>query len=197
MRGGQSADDDASAGYEGAAEAFIQARSGFGRSVVRDWAQSLPQGATVLDLGCGSGEPVTAALLEAGASVRAVDASPTLVAAFRRRFPHVPVVCENVLTSDFFGRRFDAAVAVGIVFLLPPDAQRKLLARVASVLVPGGRFLFTAPRPACSWRDVITGRESVSLGSDAYRSALAGAGMRVVGEREDEGSSHYWDAVKS
>jgi hypothetical protein len=40
----------------------------------------------------------------------------------------------------------------------------------------------------------MTGRQSVSLGTEAYRRALADAGLVVIAEYVDEGDSHYYDA---
>ena len=73
--------------YERFATEFMQRRSSIGASTVREWARLLPAGATVLDLGCGSGVPITSVLIECGLTVYAVDASPSLLAAFQRRFP--------------------------------------------------------------------------------------------------------------
>src|SRR5690606_24111463 len=108
-----------------------------------EWARGLRAGATILDLGCGDGLPIARALLSDGFDVYGVDASPTLVAAFSRRFPQAKVMCEPVEESSFFGRKFDGVLAIGLIFLLPSDAQRSLIRRVAQVLTPGGRFLFT------------------------------------------------------
>lgn len=80
----------------------------------------LPEGVSVLDLGCGSGVPISEALLEEGCEVFGVDASPALVAAFRRRFPQAKVACEPVEESRFFDRTCDGVVAVGLLFLLAP-----------------------------------------------------------------------------
>lgn len=188
---------DMSNGWDAVAERFLAVRSGAGAAVVREWAKALPAGGDVLDLGCGSGEPIAAALDTAGCHVYGVDASPRLVAAFARRLPRHRVVCETVEASSFFGMRFDAAVAVGLLFLLPPPAQRALIARVAAALKPGGRFLFSAPLEQAEWMDLLTGRPSVSLGEAAYRAALHAAGMQVVAQHVDEGGNHYYDAVPS
>ncbi|QBK30154.1 class I SAM-dependent methyltransferase [Roseitalea porphyridii] len=190
--------DDTSNGYEAVADAFVAARSRTttGVAIVRQWAASLPAVGTVVDIGCGSGEPVTAALLDAGLTVSALDASPALVAAFRRRFPDVEVACEPAERSRFFGRRFDGAVAIGLMFLLPDTAQRDLIGQVAGALKPGGRFLFTAPRQACAWDDVLTGRRSSSLGAEEYIRVLDEAGLDVIAEHVDEGENHYFEAQK-
>jgi hypothetical protein len=71
--------------------------------------------------------------------------------------------------SSFFGRTYDGVVAVGLLFLLEEDVQRALINKVAAVTKPGGRFLFTAPLQKVAWRDLTTGRESVSLGDEEYR----------------------------
>lgn len=187
---------DASNGYEQYATAYIVRRSpAIGVPEVRRWAASLPPGATVLDLGCGYGVPISKALIDAGLSVYGIDASPTLVAAFHERFPGVPVRCEPVETSDFFGRKFDGVNAWGVLFLLSEDAQRALIRRVATVLDPNGRFLFTAPFSKWAWDDAMTQQRSVSLGGDAYRRLLEESGLRVVAEFDDEGDNHYYDAV--
>ncbi len=190
--------EDASNGYEAVADAFVAARSRstVGLAVIRDWAASLPRGGSVIDIGCGSGVPITASLIESGLAVSAIDASPALVEALHQRFPAVEVACEPAEHSRFFGRTFDGAVAVGLMFLLPEAAQRDLIERIAAVLEPGGRFLFTAPRQVCTWDDVLTGRRSASLGAEAYASILCRSGLRLVGEPVDEGGNHYYDAQK-
>lgn len=189
---------DMSNGYEAVAEEFMRLRSQSptGLAIMRQWAVSLPRGGCVLDVGAGSGEPLTAALIEDGFDVCAVDASPTMVAAFQRRFPGVAVACEPAERSRFFDRTFDGVSAVGLVFLLPADGQRDLIARMAAALKPGGRLLFSAPRQVCVWDDLLTGQPSSSLGADEYRRIVAGSGLRLVGEHVDEGENHYYEARK-
>lgn len=156
----------------------------------------LPPGGSILDLGCGHGVPNAIALIDAGLSIYGIDASPTLAAAFRSRFPGAHIVCESVEASRFFERTFDGILAVGLMFLLSADAQRDLIRRTAQALNPGGRFLFTSPAEACAWRDNLTGRASLSLGAENYKRALARAGLALRGEYEDEGDNHYYDAQK-
>ena len=161
-----------------------------------DWSQTLPSGATVLDLGCGTGVPISQALIERGFKVYGVDASATIVAAFRARFPSVPVECAAVEDSDFFARTFDGVVAWGLFFLLDSEVQRGLIKKVAGVLQSGGRLLFTAPNESGSWPDVMTGRCQFSLGYEEYRKALEAEGMLLVGTHRDEGENHYYLAQK-
>ena len=169
---------DRSNGYEGVAVEFLAGRgrapsTAIGASAVRDWARTLPPGATVIDLGCGSGLPITKVLVKEGLNVYAIDASPSLVQAFRHNLPEVPVACESVEDSLFFGRMFDAAVAWGLIFLLSAEEQRRLIQRIATLLVPGGRLLFTSCAEPLVWNDAMTGLESRSLGAVEYRRDLS------------------------
>jgi SAM-dependent methyltransferase len=148
----------------------------------------------VIDLGCGPGFPLTAVLVAEGLSVFGVDAAPSFVQAFRRNLPHTPVVCEAVQDSRFFDRTFDAVLAWGLIFLLSPEDQRRLIQRIATILVPGGRLLFTSPAEPLVWHDAMTGLASRSLGAEAYRRQLAAVGLSVTSEYEDEGQNHYFAA---
>ena len=193
---------DPSNGYEAIARKFIAGRgtgTGFspGASNVRQWATGLRTGGHVLDIGCGSGVPISQTLIDGGFAVHGIDASPSMIAAFRARFPDVPAECNRVEASHFFDRRFDGVVAWGLIFLLDAEAQALLISKVAKVLLPGGQFLFTAPRQACDWPDNQTGQTSRSLGDDMYRRLVEAEGLAVVGEQEDEGGNHYYFARKS
>jgi cyclopropane fatty-acyl-phospholipid synthase-like methyltransferase len=150
----------------------------------------------VLDLGCGPDMPTIEALLAAGCSVHALDASPSLMSALRERFPEVPVACEAADTSSFFDRRYDGIVAWGLMFLLTPAAQGRVITNVSLALMPGGTFLFTAPSQSCTWTDVLTGQLSTSLGASAYHDLLASEGLVVREEGDDEGGNHYYVAKK-
>jgi SAM-dependent methyltransferase len=188
---------DRSEGWEEVAEQFIAARSKVGADVVRCWARDhLPPRSTVLDIGCGSGVPIAQALIEDGFTLFGIDASATLIDAFRRRFPDAPSACEPAQDSAFFHRSFDAAIAIGLLFLLSPHDQGQVIRRVANALAPGGRFLFSAPRQRCEWQDLLTGRRSISLGEQEYERLLEAAGLHVIGCRTDEGGNDYFDAAK-
>ena len=107
-------------------------------------AASLPRGAAVLDAGCGNGEPLTRVLLEHGCDVLGVDSSANMLARFRTTFPDVPVIHSPIQSCDFQGRMFDAAIAWGVIFHLPHDAQSQAFAAISRALKPGAPFLFTA-----------------------------------------------------
>jgi SAM-dependent methyltransferase len=192
---------DHSSGYEAVADLFLahRARSSsarIGEKEVKRWAKGLPTRSSVIDLGCGPGFPLTAALVEEGLDVYGVDGSPTLVRAFQRNLPGVPVVFEAVQDSGMFDRTFDAVLAWGLMFLLNVEDQHRLIERFSEILVPGGRLLFTSPATSGNWIDAMTNLESVSLGAEQYRKLLDASGLTVSQEYEDEGDNHYFDAFE-
>ena len=140
---------ESSNGYEALAAEFMARRSrSIGSASVREWARTLTPGGSILDLGCGHGVPISQALIDEGFAVYGVDASPTLIAAFRERFPGTEAVCESIEDSEFFGRTFDGVVAWGLMFLLPPATQSMLVRKASRALNARGTFLFTSPQEA-------------------------------------------------
>jgi cyclopropane fatty-acyl-phospholipid synthase-like methyltransferase len=193
---------DRSNGYERVAAEFLAGRgsrarsAGIGAKTVRNWARNLAPGAAVVDLGCGSGFPITEVLVAEGLNVYAVEAAPSLAKAFEGNFPNISVACEAVEDSTFFSRTFDGVVAWGLIFLLSPEQQRRLLENIAGILAPGGRLLFTSCAEPLVWNDAMTGLESRSLGAEEYRRQLLAAGLTVADEYDDEGRNHYFDVRK-
>jgi len=190
---------DAAQAYEAHAQAFLRGRDAslIGSKVVQAWCRTLAPGCSVLELACGGGYPISRVLHGAGPAMWAVDSSPTLLQAFESRFPGTPVQCARVQDSDFFGRRFDAVVAIGLIFLLQPEEQTALIHKVAKALNSRGRFLFTAPIEVGQWDDLNTGIRCESLGQARYEEALAAAGFTVVSSCHDHGGNHHYDVQLS
>ena len=194
---------DRSNGYEAISAEWLACRgniaarpTAIGVNEVRKWAMTLPRGGSVIDLGCGPGFPITAVLVEEGLHVFGVDAAPSFVAAFQRNLPGIPILCEAVQESRMFDKTFDAVLAWGLMFLLKPEDQHRLIVRFAEILVPGGRLLFTSGAKLFVGKDTMTGLESISLGTEQYRNLLGSVGISVEEEYEDEGENHYFDAFK-
>lgn len=183
-------------GWDDVADKFIELRSDIGCEIVAEWSRSLPARCAVLDLGCGHGEPISALLQAGGFDVHGVEASPKLAAEFIRRLPGAHIRCEAAETSGFFEKSFDAAIAIGLMFLLSPEIQHQLIRRVANALNPGGRFLFTAPIEIGEWDDLLTGQTSWSLGEEEYTRTTAESGLDLVATHVDGGGNNYYDLIK-
>lgn len=103
----------------------------------------LPVGGTVLDLGCGMGEPIAQYLVGRGFNVVGVDSSPTLVALCRARFPDSEWYVGDMRTVNL-GQRFDGIVAWDSFFHLGPDDQRAMFPRFAAHARSGTPLMFTS-----------------------------------------------------
>ena len=101
----------------------------------------LHQGATVLDLGCGGGIPVSHHLAAHGLRVTGVDTSPSLIALCRER-----LAAQEWLTADMrslgLARTFDGILAWDSYFHLSPDDQRAMFGVFAAHARPGTILMF-------------------------------------------------------
>ena len=131
--------------YEENAEAWDRMR---GRDLIeRPWLERfsalLPEGAAVLDLGCGMGEPIGRWLIERGFRLTGVDSSPSLIAMCSERFPDQEWIVADMRTLDL-ARRFDGTIVWHSAFHLRPDAQRSLFPILAAHAAPGAALMFTS-----------------------------------------------------
>lgn len=131
--------------YEENAAAWdrLRGRELFERPWIDRFVRELPVGGTILDVGCGSGEPIGRYLIDQGLAVTGVDSSPSLIALCRRRLPAGEWIAADMRTLDL-GRRFDGAIAWHSFFHLSPDAQERMFERFGAHLKPGGTLIFTS-----------------------------------------------------
>ncbi|WP_336976239.1 class I SAM-dependent methyltransferase [Brevundimonas nasdae] len=140
----------------------------------------LPAGASILDVGCGSGWPIGAALLERGRQVTGMDASPGLIAHAQATLP-TGVWSVADMRDEFPAGPFDGVLAWHSLFHLSPDDQSKVLPTLAACVAEGGRLMFTSGQAhgetIGQWRGEPL--YHASLDPEAYRALLADAGLRV------------------
>lgn len=105
------------------------------------FAAALPEGAEVLDLGCGSGRPIADWLIGRGFRLTGVDASPGLIARCRIAFPEHEWRVADMRGLDL-DRRFDGVLAWFSSFHLTAEAQGAMAVVYARHLRPGGVLMF-------------------------------------------------------
>ena len=140
----------------------------------------LPPGGAVLDIGCGSGQPIARHLLERGFCVVGVDSSPTLIATCRRRFPEAQWMVADMRTLSI-NRTFDGLIAWDSFFHLPHHDQRALFAIFRAHAAPGAPLLFTTGPGFGEAIGSFQGEPlyHASLSAEEYRSLLASCGFEV------------------
>lgn len=100
----------------------------------------VPQGASVLDLGCGNGA-LTCALAERGYHARGLDDSAEMIAAARAAHPDLEFTQANAI--DFrLDEPIDAIFSNAVLHWIDKGDHPTLLASVAQALKPGGQFVF-------------------------------------------------------
>lgn len=91
----------------------------------------------ILELGCGSGVPISRMLLDRGAQVVGNDISPKQIEMAKARCPEGTFVCGDMTALTFAPASFDGAVGFYSVFHLPRAQQQPLLTKVLGWLKPG------------------------------------------------------------
>jgi len=175
--------------YEKVADEFDKARGRtlFERGYLDAVASRVEPGAEILDLGCGGGEPIARYFIERGFNVTGVDASPSLLAMCRRRFPDMSWVEHDMRTLDL-GRRFDAILAWNSFFHLRKDDQRAMFAVFERHAGPSALLLFTSGPREDEAIGSMFGHElyHASLGPDEYRRLLAGHRFGVIVHKAED-----------
>ncbi|ANC05507.1 methyltransferase [Pseudomonas putida] len=113
------------------------------RKWIERFRSLLPPSATVLDLGCGSGQPVARYLIDAGASVIGVDSSEQMLALCSAQFPTQEWIHADMRTLAL-DRHFAAILAWNSFFHLKPDDQRKMFPVFQRHAAPGALLMFTS-----------------------------------------------------
>lgn len=108
------------------------------RAWLSDLGRRIPDGGTVLDLGCGSGVPVARTLAAAGCRVTGIDISEVQIRRARKRVPQAEFIHADAATATFDADSFDAVVSFYSLIHLPLAEQPPLLRRIAGWLRPGG-----------------------------------------------------------
>ncbi len=130
-------------GYNLIAETYLER---FGRSQVRDrwlkqWIALAPEGARVLDLGCGAGLPVARELSARGFQVVGVDGSARQIELAVRNVPEARFILADLTRVAFAPASFDAISAFYSITHIPRKEHATLLRRIAIWLKPGGAFV--------------------------------------------------------
>ena len=118
----------------------------------------LAPGATVLDVGCGTGDLTMRAKTRVGTAgqVSGVDAAREMIAVARRKAARagraIDYQVATIEALPFPAATFDAVLSSLMMHHLPGELKRQGLAEIRRVLKPGGQLLvLDAKRPTTRW----------------------------------------------
>ncbi|CDN91463.1 class I SAM-dependent DNA methyltransferase [Agrobacterium tumefaciens] len=141
----------------------------------------LPQGASILDIGCGSGEPIAGYLIGNGYDVTGIDSSLPLIELCRVRFPEKLWAVAD-MRKLALGRRFDGLIAWHSFFHLKAEDQRRMFGIFGQHANDGAALMFTAGPGEGQAIGTFQGKPlyHASLAREEYESLLAAHGFRLL-----------------
>jgi SAM-dependent methyltransferase len=149
----------------------------------------LPPGGSIVDIGCGSAEPIAGYFIAAGYELTGVDSSPAMISLCRSRFPNRAWVVADMRTL-VLDRRFDGLLAWDSFFHLRQDDQRRMFPIFRKHAAPNAALMFTSGPRAGEAIGTYHGEPlyHASLAPDEYRALLDQHGFEVVSHvSEDPG----------
>jgi SAM-dependent methyltransferase len=137
--------------------------------------------ATVLDIGCGSGEPIAVDLVRRGHPVTGIDSSPEMIALFRANLSDQAAAVAD-MRSLSLDSKFGGLIAWDSFFHLTPDDQRLMFPVFRDHARTGAPLLFTSGPAFGEATGTLEGEPlyHASLGPEEYRLLLDRNGFDVV-----------------
>lgn len=149
---------------------------------VEEFAELLPDGARVLDVGCGTGYPIDRYLTDKGFEVVGIDVSEGMLS-------HARALCldkADFIKCDFLdyndNKKFDAIIAFDSLWHVPLADQAKLYEKAAELLKTGGFLMFTHGKDRGEVENPMFGETFgyAALGLDELLRALKRNGFQIV-----------------
>ncbi len=187
--------DDTHGVYERQASEYDKRRSKalFEARWLARFTASLTPGDHVLDLGCGTGDPIARWFMAEGFTVTGVDFSEAMLKIARDRWPDGDWRKADMREFEL-DQQFDGIIAWNSFFHLTADEQQVCIARMARHLRPGGVLMLTVGPRAGEVTGTV-GTEPVyhaSLSPAGYAMCLEENGLQMTGflAEDPETQSH-------
>jgi SAM-dependent methyltransferase len=141
----------------------------------------LPPGASILDIGCGSAEPIARYFIERGYEVTGADSSAALIGICKSRFPKLDWLVADMRDLSL-NRHFGGILAWDSFFHLCPEDQRVMFPIFRSHAAPKASLMFTSGPSHGEAIGTYEGEPLYhgSLDGEEYRSLLDQNGFDVL-----------------
>ncbi|ENU93458.1 hypothetical protein F971_00968 [Acinetobacter vivianii] len=169
--------------YQRYAQEWIEIRGkGLSEKVWLDrFLSLLPISANILDLGCGSAQPIAAYFIAQGHQVTGVDASEYMIEMARQSFPE-QVWMQQDFREYFTEQKFQGIVAWDSFFHLTQDDQRKMFKRFAEYAQSGTALMFSSGPAQGEVIGSLFGEPlyHASLSAEEYQTLLQDNGFKLI-----------------
>lgn len=166
--------------------------------------EGLAPGAKVLDLGCGTGNPIARHIIDRGFRVVGVDQSQKMLAIAKQVIPEAELIHADMIEMRFT-EKFAAAIVWDSAFHVPREHHTAIYQKIAGALEQGGRTLLSvggegAESADSSFPGLTSQMHGATFFYDAYAPVLArqiieAAGFEIELWEVDDPSSHGHIAV--
>lgn len=161
----------------------------------------VPDRAGVLDLGCGSGDPVDVYLVKRGFNVTGVDFCSRLITLAKRNVPQGRFIEGDLSKVDFDEESFDAVISLYAIFHLPRKEHEDLFVKIKNLVKRNGIMLVTL-----GTSDYEYGEEQDWCGApvmawsmydpDRYKEMITKTGLVILDSRFEgkptDDEYHFW-----
>jgi 2-polyprenyl-3-methyl-5-hydroxy-6-metoxy-1,4-benzoquinol methylase len=104
---------------------------------------TIPQSGSILDVGCGSGEPLAKYFIEKDYSLVGVDNSDVMIELCCQRYPKNKWLLMDMRSLNL-DRQFDCVIAWHSFFHLPKEEQEAVLVNMICHVAESGLLVFTS-----------------------------------------------------
>ncbi len=154
----------------------------------------------VLDMGCGTGEPYDAYLINKGCKLTGIDFSKFHINQAKCNFPDATFICQNFFSFNS-NIKFDGIVLFYSFFHIHRSEHKKLLLKLYSLLSPNGAILMNVRKEDSGdikYKDNFCGLPMCWSHYDyqTFSQLVISIGFTItlLGDEKDYGSneSHLW-----
>lgn len=168
--------------YEENASQYDEERgkSLFEKSYLDKFLNLLPN-SSVLDLGCGAGEPIARYLIEKGCKITGADYSENMLDICKERFPDHRWIFADMRDLKLESK-YDGIISWGAFFHLNQEQQRECLPILCQSLNESGILLITVGHIEGEVLGTVAGNKVYhsSLSKNEYTSILEENGLSVI-----------------
>lgn len=141
----------------------------------------LDNNASILDLGCGTGEPIARFFIENGHSITGIDGSRKMITTCKARFPEMEWI-EDDMRNVNLKRHFDVVIAWDSLFHLNHADQRNMFKIFYDHIKPHGILIFTSGHKYGEVYSKMDGHifYHASLDTEEYKGLLHQYGFEIL-----------------